>query len=343
MRSVAVCLAGLLRQLPEVGPSIQAFLITPLDADLFISGPVDDLASWVSALALFPTIAQVKLERENVTEFLRTAGGNSLGWRLAASIKGNWLGCLEGEAEDMRRRGSGLCQMYGHKQCMEMVEDREMKRGQLYEHVVYSRPDFKWLGPHFPLSLLPEGESDFWVIDGEDNGGLNDRHWVMPRKLAPELLGSWGRLLDGSLAELFVPQGLPELSTETHFSYWLSVTGTTRLIRRIPSMAFVPCANPHARKRIDMSATSWDDSGRIDNVNVRCERGGPKYRHEYRHARHVADCKGDRPWSLPLLWECWCAPKEDSNMFQFSEYRLCMHAKMAAAGWQGRLTFIEGE
>mmetsp|Transcript_40333 Transcript_40333/g.115338 ORF Transcript_40333/g.115338 Transcript_40333/m.115338 type:complete len:343 (+) Transcript_40333:130-1158(+) len=341
MRQVAVCLAGLLRSLPDVGESIQEFLVGPLDADLFVAGPAEHLAEWASALALFPTLAQVRLERENVTEFLHALGGNGAGWRAAATIKGNWLGCLEGEEKDMRRRGSGLCQMYGHRQCLEMVTDRELKRGRQYEHVVWSRPDFVWLAAHPPLSLLPEGESDFWIIDGEDNGGINDRHWVLPRHLAPAILGSWDRLIDGSMADFFQQQRLPELSTETYFSFVLATSGVDKLIRRIPSLAFVPCANPHKRKQIDTSASSWDDSGRLDNVNVRCVRGGPKYRHEYRHARQVSDCKGSREWSLPLLWECWCAPKEELGMLHFMEYRLCVHAKVAAAGWKGKLDFYE--
>merc|ERR1712176_1354390 len=115
----------------------------------------------------------------------------------------------------------------------------------------------------------------------------------------------------------------------------MASTGIYKLVRRVPAMAFVRCANYHNRKHHDTSAFDEEDSGRLDNVNVRCKLGGPKYRHEYSHARHAADCKGTRPWSLEVLWECWCADKDNTGALGYQEYRLCMHAKMVAAGWKG--------
>jgi hypothetical protein len=53
------------------------------------------------------------------------------------------------------------------------------KGAERYDRFVITRPDFVWLCPHPPLSVL---DSDsIWVPDGEDYSGLNDRHLVASR------------------------------------------------------------------------------------------------------------------------------------------------------------------
>lgn len=341
MRSVAVCLGGLLKALPDVAESVQEFLVRPLDADLFVSGPLTGSSSWLPSLALFPSLAEARLDRENVTQFLLAEAGG--GWRDPARIKGNWLGCLEGEAGDMERTGSGLCQMHSHRQCWDMISSHERRRGLEYERVIYTRADMRWLGPHLPLSLLPAGKGEVYVVDGEDNGGINDRHWVMPRHLAPAMLDSWDRLVDGRTAELIEAirrqTRLQGLSTEIYFHYLMASEDTYKLVRRMPGMSFVPCAQHHGRKFVDTSATGLNDSRRLGQYDLRCEAGGPKYRHEYKHARGVADCLGGRAWSWEALWHCWCASKHELKQTVFLDYSLCVYAQLGMAGFAGEVAF----
>jgi len=222
-----------------------------------------------------------------------------------------------------------------------MIEERERKRGGNYSHIVWSRPDMFWLGDHLPMHIIPEGErKNIWVVDGEDNGGLNDRHWVMPRHIAATMLNSWDRLMDGSLADFFGDLALPQLSTEAFFAYNLARSGENRLVRRLPPLAFVMCSNFHSRKNNDLSARTWEDSARLGNVNVRCQPGGPKYRHEFEHARVVASCKQDWPWTLSLVWNCWCSDNKD-DVLHYMEYRLCIFAKAVASGWDGPLKIVD--
>lgn len=338
MSGVAVCIVGLLRSLPEVALSMQRFLVEPLNADVFISGPVGAVGDWVSAIQHFPSLVSLKLEKENVTQFLENSRVWDGGWKAATRIKGNWLGCLEGESADMRRSGSGLCQMYSHKQCLSMITDWEQRRGLEYERVVYSRADFLWLAPHVPLSFLPNGE--MWIVDGEDNGGINDRHWVMPRSLAAKLLNSWDRLVEGQLARLFENLGLWGLSTEVYFHYLMVGSGLDAYIRRLPALAYVVCSNFHNRKRIDMTAVSLNDSRRLGEVDVRCRPGGPKYKHEYNNAKEVADCGGGHFWSMKNIWDCWCADKEKAGMLVYSEYRLCVRAKLLSQRYTSNIEYI---
>jgi hypothetical protein len=87
---------------------------------------------------------------------------------------------------------------------MALIEAREASRGAPYERVLFTRLEFEWLRPHPPLALLDAGRT--WVPAGEDNGGLNDRHWLAPRAHAAVLMRRWEALLDGSaVAALHAP------------------------------------------------------------------------------------------------------------------------------------------
>ena len=44
---------------------------------------------------------------------------------------------------------------------------------------MFTRLEFEWLADHPPLSLLDP--SYLWMPTGEDNEGVNDRHWLASR------------------------------------------------------------------------------------------------------------------------------------------------------------------
>ncbi|CAJ1356867.1 unnamed protein product [Effrenium voratum] len=324
----ALCLGGLLHTLPErwligideTAPSIERNLARPLGADVFVTGPLAGARSWLPGLLHFSGLKAVRIEQENVTEALYSSDSPWL--NLALQIAGNWLGCLErelpqSEGWDMRRRGSGLCQMYSQKQCMQMISEWETARGFTYERVIYSRPDFQWTAQHIPLAFL--SSPHIWIMDGEDNGGLNDRHWAMPRSLMRAVLGSWDHVLDGTVAQMHASTGLPWWGAETFFGMRLMQLGYADTIRRLPVPAFIVCSHLHSRKEIDTSAASVNDSGRQGEHKLR-------YKHEHEEAQHLASCRAERPWSWRLLWECWCSIKSARGMLQFLDYELCASA-----------------
>ncbi|CAK9005375.1 unnamed protein product [Durusdinium trenchii] len=223
----------------------------------------------------------------------------------------------------MRRKGSGLCLIYGQKQCMLMIEDWEAKRGRPYERIIFSRPDFHWIAPHIPLSYL--STEHIWVMDGEDNGGLNDRHWIFPRHLMRVVLGAWDHIVDGFVVWMHqAAQVLPWWGAETFFGLRLMQLGYHELIRRLPVPAFLECSNRYSRKEVDTSAVSVNDTARLSESKLRCHLGGPKYRHEHHQAEKLAACFGDHEqWSWALIWVCWCEVKFRRGMLQFLDYELC--------------------
>eukprot|EP00930_Biecheleria_cincta_P072709 TRINITY_DN60065_c0_g1_i1.p1 TRINITY_DN60065_c0_g1~~TRINITY_DN60065_c0_g1_i1.p1 ORF type:complete len:345 (-),score=43.15 TRINITY_DN60065_c0_g1_i1:47-1081(-) len=328
MRSVAICIAGLLRTLPDVAESIQKFLVGPLDADLFISGPLEATGDWISALANFPTLAQVRLERENVTRFLTSSKGD--GWRNTVHIKGNWLGCYEGDEDrnTMRRWGAGLCLIYSQKQCLDMITDWESKRGKQFERVIFSRPHFRWVGPHIPLRYL--NSTQIWVVDGEDNGGINDRHWVIPRDVMPIMLGAWDMLVDGRVAAMLRGIELPWLHAELFFGILIMRNGLQERMQRFPVLGYLLCKSFADRLELkEVTPTNLDilKLGETEaGKGVRCQAGGPKYKREYLFATEVLECKGQDEWDWFVLWQCWCSAKVRSGVLAYSEYNICRTA-----------------
>ena len=76
---------------------------------------------------------------------------------------------------------------------LERLQAFEERHGSQYDAVVWTRFEMHWLAPHPPLSALPI-QSCLWTPIGEDYAGLNDRHAIFRRDLAPIYLGRWDAL-----------------------------------------------------------------------------------------------------------------------------------------------------
>ncbi|KAI9003871.1 hypothetical protein DFJ74DRAFT_419234 [Hyaloraphidium curvatum] len=99
---------------------------------------------------------------------------------------------------DLVVRQSMLGNYLNYGECFRAIEARERSAGRRYQKIVRTRPDFQWTFPHPPLGLLDEADgSALFVQDAEHYGGINDRHVVFPRSLAPEMLGMFSLLADG--------------------------------------------------------------------------------------------------------------------------------------------------
>lgn len=108
------------------------------------------------------------------------------------------MGCWEDDS-GLRREGSGMCLAYSWHRSLELLRRQEARRGRRYALLVQTRFDFVWGRPH-PVAAEFPGEF-LWVPEGNDWGGVNDRHAVMHRSVADAYLGSgWHDLLSGAAA-----------------------------------------------------------------------------------------------------------------------------------------------
>jgi len=94
-----------------------------------------------------------------------------------------------------------MCLAYSWHRCLEMIGAQELVRGMRYALLVQSRADFVWGQPHPPPSYFLGSDPAVWVPEGEDWGGINDRHAVIERSLADAYFGSgWEDLRSGAAA-----------------------------------------------------------------------------------------------------------------------------------------------
>ena len=98
---------------------------------------------------------------------------------------------------------------------------------------MFTRLEFEWLAHHPPLHLLDP--SHLWVPTGEDNTGVNDRHWLANRKDAEGVFRRWDALVSGAFHQIFFATSKVRpafMSSETYNKLHLQYR------RRLASRAF---------------------------------------------------------------------------------------------------------
>jgi len=124
------------------------------------------------------------------------------------ALRGSWGGPLFGQP------GVGLLVDFSEHTCLSLIQREEARAQEMYSWVVVTRIDLHWLGPHFSLSgELALSSTALYVPWGQENGGINDRHIVLPRGLANRYLSQWMALVDRSAAYLPVAQQLELTNT----------------------------------------------------------------------------------------------------------------------------------
>lgn len=100
-----------------------------------------------------------------------------------------------------------------------------------YERIILSRSDFYYVKPH------PELPNEYiWIVEGEDYGGITDRHHIFPTSLMNDLLGTISYIDSETLLE--------DIRARNHFNpeiFLLSMLrfhGCDQLIRRFERVQF---------------------------------------------------------------------------------------------------------
>jgi len=190
-------------------------------------------------------------------------------WRLLLKLKGIWQGGIQ--SPDPQPSASSILPF-----CRWLLLNHLQREGvlDLYERFVITRSDFFWLCPHPPLSVLDRNA--IWVPDGENWGGLNDRHLVVSRAF---VVGC----LNGLEDILLHPEQLYEemkhrsgWNDEMFLAHHLERHGLLNKVRRFPYVMYL------ARWPFDPSPT-WS-AGRYEPS----ARHFVKYEHEFRDATSYA-------------------------------------------------------
>ncbi len=78
-----------------------------------------------------------------------------------------------------------------------LIEKHETDNNFRYDRVIFQRSDMYYYAPHPPMDML---SSEYvWIPEGQDWGGLNDRHAVIPRRFLERYLLRWDSFVSGDL------------------------------------------------------------------------------------------------------------------------------------------------
>ena len=178
---VLVCLLASTRAHQLTFPSFKRQVLDELEADLALALLVDEKYDysnpfWRHAKYRWTVpdfddygeafdLAQRQLWQQNIP---------APNWRSMLRIKGIWQGGIH--SQDPQPSKSSILPF-----CRWLLLHHLREEGVLdcYDRFVITRSDFVWLCPHPPLTILDRRA--IWVPDGEDYGGVNDRHLVASR------------------------------------------------------------------------------------------------------------------------------------------------------------------
>jgi hypothetical protein len=92
-------------------------------------------------------------------------------WRILKQVKDQWLGGIKGE--QAQKGSAGILLFFRWLTKNKLLENKLLNE---YDRFIYTRSDYLYETPHIPLELLSKDK--IWIPDGEDYGGVTDRHMV---------------------------------------------------------------------------------------------------------------------------------------------------------------------
>jgi len=301
-QGVALCLLGQVRMLETTHFAMEQNMLSVLKPDVFLYGPKrpgDDDEGGPELYSLKDYVVDARWEVEDIrTSLYRETPGASRVIDLEyVEVQGNWFGnqCLDPPLRD-NRPGSAICKYWSEHKCLQMIQDQEAQRGQQYAWVGISRFDFRWVAPHPPVELL-EGRDAVWIPSGSDwEGGINDRHALMPRKHAEVYLGAWKSVTTGNAKDVMLEtlgamkvNGYPGPNTECFLRARLEYHDID--VERFPSVAYLTCTQRSKSRWTQCYGTATNDNP------------GWLYKDEMEHATRVAKCVR-ASWSERKMQDC---------------------------------------
>jgi hypothetical protein len=176
-------------------------------------------------------------EPDNWAELYEREAGNAR-WRVLLELDESFLGGVEDERHP--QVGSG-----GILQYFRWFLKRSLEQGGLtdaYDWIVFTRSDFLWPIPHPDVGYLSDRR--IYALDGERYGGVEDRHWIVPRRhlkrflSVPDPLFTDPEGLKRRLDRRCEIQGWTFVNPERFLASRLKDLGLWRRIRYVPYAPF---------------------------------------------------------------------------------------------------------
>jgi FkbM family methyltransferase len=220
-------------------------VLDQLQADLAVCAPDDAFFDFTNPFYLnarFRWLIPDAPDLADTFDRIQRILGSSEEWRVLCDVKGSWLGKISQSNQPGAAAILLILRWF-------MLNDIEAARlTDVYDRFVITRSDFYYLCPHPPLECL--SAESVWIPDGEDYGGLCDRHLVVS---ATELAASCNLIGDLLLHPQQLREAMIERSNwniEQLIAFHFTRNGLMSKVRRFP---YVMCL---VRASGDPSASS---------------------------------------------------------------------------------------
>jgi hypothetical protein len=294
-----VVVLGQLRAHELTWAPFKKHVIEQLNADLAVCVPDDAFFDFTNPYYLnarYRWVVPDPPDAADTFDRIQRLLGSSEDWRVLCDVRGAWLG----RVRQANQPGSTALLFILRWFMLNNIE--AAKLGEAYDRFIITRSDYFYLAPHPPIELL---DSDsIWIPDGEDYGGICDRHLVVsPSDLAPscnlleEILCRPRQLREAMVARLDW-----DWTTERSLALHFSRSGLAAKIRRFPFVMFLV--------RGPSDPTTWSPGEYADEVNMLI-----KYRSELNEAR-----RNERHLRSNTDWRRFFAASEFEHLFPARVY-----------------------
>lgn len=233
-----VCVVGQLRAGGVTWDAFRRHVLDELGADLAVCDhgdypPGRTTAFWEHASYTFagPQHADYAPAFDAAASAAVSVGESVPDWRRVAAIPGNWFGGIRSLPP---REGAGAVSVYKRWYFLQMLKEHGCL--ERYDRFVVTRSDFLWLSPHPPLDLLRVDR--LWIPEGEDWGGINDRHAVLDRSSLVAYLDGLTPIVTDPDSLLTAARG-GSWSAERYLHWRLDTRGLLAEVRRFPCVMFL--------------------------------------------------------------------------------------------------------
>jgi hypothetical protein len=230
--------------------------------------------------------------------------------------------------------GSPIWAAYYRKLCVDSMLIKE------YDFYIFSRIEYNYLSEHVGLKYLSTSKitsnspySIGWIPDGEDYGGVGDRHFVTQSFEAFQaFMGLWQQVIDGRALQLFKTYRhvMPYWQIHDYLRLLLNSEGV--FIDRFPAFGHLVCVHRETstssrlKNAMYRDDHSWDICSKhvSDYSNYGCvkDEHGPlarvKYISEFYLASQVANCVDEKSWNTSLdntITDCFCNFRHPNSFY----------------------------
>jgi hypothetical protein len=237
-RKVLVCILAQTRAHRLTWASFEKQVLNELNADLAVCIGVDDKYDYTNPYfqhALFRWTIPVPADWAEEIDRIRLSLGYDEGWRRLADLCENPYSIFLGGAFGIAGSGAILLAYRWHLRNFIIQEGLHER----YERFIVTRSDFLYTAPHPCIEALDPAM--IWIPDGEDWGGLADRHMVVSGDHVAESLSALSDILRNpkQWADALELRDVAYRNSEGVLEIHFQRTGLMSRVRRFPYVMYL--------------------------------------------------------------------------------------------------------